>query len=327
MAGKVVGWAFEVGQRSKLTPTERFVLIAYADNASEKDGKCWPDKPEIVEKTGLSRATVYRAISSLEKSGHLLFTEDSKGRECIFLSVPWASHGETGTPESDSHDETEASHSETKKSHGENRSNKGTVKNRHKPSCESAAGTFVLPTIIDAPLRQVAEAKDAALDPAAIGRALKAYPDRDHAEEAERFAAWHLHGRGRNAGLSSVAAGFRNWLKRAEPVAAGKQPNLTVVGAEPATARAATKMEVRRLVRARARLRREVPESTYRLWLRPVRLAGISSDAVYLSVSEGTRAWCERRYSSLIAAALAAEGLPGHVSFARPEIVDHREAA
>lgn len=117
MSGKVVGWAFTEGRDRDLSPTQRYVLIAYGDNANESDGKCWPDKPEIVDKTGLSQATVYRAIKALEAEGLLTFTEDQKGRECIYLSVPWFSHGE----KDDSHGEKENSHSEK-------RSNKGTVK-------------------------------------------------------------------------------------------------------------------------------------------------------------------------------------------------------
>lgn len=125
MSGKVVGWAFEQGQARELAPTHRYVLIAYADNASEKDAKCWPDKPEIVEKTGLSQATVYRAIKALEEAGLLTFTSDEKGRECVYLAVPWSSQ----TEKTDSQGENDLSHSEK-------RTNKGTVKNRHTASVE-----------------------------------------------------------------------------------------------------------------------------------------------------------------------------------------------
>jgi hypothetical protein len=89
-------------------------------------------------------------------------------------------------------------------------------------------------------------------------------------------------------------------------------------------ARMATKMEIRRLVRARARLR---GASAYRLWVKPLRFAGIVGDTVHLIAPEDIRAWAERRYSGLIADALAAEDLPARVSFAAVEITDHREAA
>lgn len=117
MAGKVVGWAFEQSRQRGLSPTQRFILVAYADNASEGEGKCWPDKDEIIEKTGYSQATVYRAIKELEAEGLLVFTTDSKKRECVYLSVPWFSHSENGD-----------SQSEKNNSHSEKRSNKGTVK-------------------------------------------------------------------------------------------------------------------------------------------------------------------------------------------------------
>jgi len=117
MAGKVVGWAFEQSRERELSPTQRFILVAYADNAAEADGKCWPDKEEIVEKTGYSQATVYRAIKELEAAALIDFTEDSKGRPCAYLSVPWFSHSEK--------DDSQA---EKNNSHSEKSTNKGTVK-------------------------------------------------------------------------------------------------------------------------------------------------------------------------------------------------------
>jgi chromosomal replication initiator protein len=52
-------------------------------------------------------------------------------------------------------------------------------------------------------------------------------------------------------------------------------------------------------------LRASVPESTFRLWLEPLRAVGSDSDTLFLSGPEGIRAWVERRYSSLIARALS----------------------
>jgi chromosomal replication initiator protein len=62
-----------------------------------------------------------------------------------------------------------------------------------------------------------------------------------------------------------------------------------------------------------------VPESTYSLWLEPLEAVGAESDTLYLTAPEGIRAWTERRYSSLIAEAVA-EVDPSfrHVSFAEP---------
>jgi len=58
------------------------------------------------------------------------------------------------------------------------------------------------------------------------------------------------------------------------------------------------------------RLRTTVPESTFRLWLEPLRVVGSDADAVYLTAPEGIRAWAERRYSALIAQALKESGTP-----------------
>jgi len=70
---------------------------------------------------------------------------------------------------------------------------------------------------------------------------------------------------------------------------------------------------------AKERLRTSVPESTYRLWLEPLEAAGAEGETLYLTAPEGIRAWTERRYSSLIAEALAEVDSPlRQVSFAEP---------
>ncbi len=68
------------------------------------------------------------------------------------------------------------------------------------------------------------------------------------------------------------------------------------------------------------RLQGSVPESTYRIWFEPLRVAGAAGDTLYLTArEERVRAWAERRYSSLIGEALAAAGTPLiRVSFASP---------
>lgn len=68
------------------------------------------------------------------------------------------------------------------------------------------------------------------------------------------------------------------------------------------------------------RLRASVPESTYRIWFEPLRVAGAGGDTLYLTASEErVRAWAERRYAALITEALADSGTPiCRVSFAPP---------
>ena len=81
-----------------------------------------------------------------------------------------------------------------------------------------------------------------------------------------------------------------------------------------------SKQELDALWRAtQDRLRASVPESTYRLWLEPLKAVGADGDTLYLTAPEGIRAWAERRYAALIAEALADSGTPlRRVSFAAP---------
>ncbi|MDX6626373.1 MAG: chromosomal replication initiator protein [Solirubrobacterales bacterium] len=58
------------------------------------------------------------------------------------------------------------------------------------------------------------------------------------------------------------------------------------------------------------RLRASVPESTFRLWLEPLKATGADGETLYLSAPEGIRTWAERRYAALIAEALADSGTP-----------------
>jgi chromosomal replication initiator protein len=75
------------------------------------------------------------------------------------------------------------------------------------------------------------------------------------------------------------------------------------------------------------RLRASVPESTYRLWLQPLRAVGASGDTLYLSAPEGIRAWAERRYTSLIGEALASSAADlRQVSFTAQEGPDAVDA-
>jgi chromosomal replication initiator protein len=71
------------------------------------------------------------------------------------------------------------------------------------------------------------------------------------------------------------------------------------------------------------RLRASVPDSTYRLWLEPLKATGSDRDTLYLAAPESIRAWAERRYTALIVAALADSKTPlRRVSFAPPEPTD-----
>ncbi len=58
----------------------------------------------------------------------------------------------------------------------------------------------------------------------------------------------------------------------------------------------------------RQRLRAAVPESTFRIWLEPLRVVGAQGETLYLAAPDGIRTWVERRYSSLLREALAEAG-------------------
>jgi chromosomal replication initiator protein len=54
----------------------------------------------------------------------------------------------------------------------------------------------------------------------------------------------------------------------------------------------------------RRRLQASVPDSTFKLWLEPLRVVGAAGETLYLAAPENVQAWVERRYSKLIVEAL-----------------------
>jgi chromosomal replication initiator protein len=69
----------------------------------------------------------------------------------------------------------------------------------------------------------------------------------------------------------------------------------------------------------RWRLRAAVPESTFKIWLEPLRPVGTRGTTLYLFAPEGIRTWVERRYAALLCEALAESS-----SFTEVGFVDSR---
>lgn len=69
MSVKVMTAVWENGPTDS---TQRFVLLALADNASDDGGNAYPSIPGMARKCALSERTVIRAIDALVKSGYLI---------------------------------------------------------------------------------------------------------------------------------------------------------------------------------------------------------------------------------------------------------------
>jgi chromosomal replication initiator protein len=65
------------------------------------------------------------------------------------------------------------------------------------------------------------------------------------------------------------------------------------------------------------RLRASVPDSTFNLWLKPLKVLGASGSTLHLSAPDSIRSWVERRYATLIGEALEGAGAGlSEISFA-----------
>lgn len=347
MAGKVVGWAFEIGRTEELPATQRFVLVAYADNASEKEGKCWPEKTEIVEKTGLSRATVYRAVRTLESKGHLSETTDAKGRECLFLAVPWASHcetdesqGETRAAEALSQPETGKSQGENPESHSETSTNKGTVKNRQEPS-HTVWGKVGGKKVTEPEFTLAAEIADAFNAAAGTGYSARAHltpivgrirehPDLDadahRAIIAAVFAVPWWDGRPGPQVIYGSSAQFERSLETSRDPAAKRHLQSVKPAADLAEFGADRKDADSWWPAITERIQAKVPDSTYQLWIEPLVPLGAKDSVLLLGAPAGVRTWVERRYLPLILAAAKQVGVPWNEVFFT-SVEDGRAAA
>lgn len=75
MSVTFMGYVF----KSKLYPTERFILLAYADHADGEGGNIYPSISTIAEKTGYSERTVQRVTAKL--CHDKILVADGKGKK------------------------------------------------------------------------------------------------------------------------------------------------------------------------------------------------------------------------------------------------------
>lgn len=83
MSIEVMSW---VWKKSKATGTDKFVLLAIADNAWDDGSNAWPSVSTISRKTGLSVRTVQRCIQNLHDIGELK-TIDRPGHSNLYRVV------------------------------------------------------------------------------------------------------------------------------------------------------------------------------------------------------------------------------------------------
>ena len=68
MSVKVMGAVFDI---KGLSPTLKFVLLAYADHASHDGSGIWPAVQSIATKTGYSKRTIQNATKELQELGYM----------------------------------------------------------------------------------------------------------------------------------------------------------------------------------------------------------------------------------------------------------------
>lgn len=113
MSLRAITWAFD---QHDTNPTQRLLLLAYGDFANSDD-EAWPSIETLVEKTGYSKATIYRARTELCELGKLekLETRDHY-RICLTERKDFSER--------------------EKDSQSEKSTNKGTVKNPKEPGVD-----------------------------------------------------------------------------------------------------------------------------------------------------------------------------------------------
>jgi hypothetical protein len=99
---KVMTWVWDHSRSKK---TERLVLLAIADCASEDGSNAYPCTAELMRKTGLSERGVQSAISNLVKLGELFVGRNLGPRGCnryrVVMATPAESAGVQDLPPAD----------------------------------------------------------------------------------------------------------------------------------------------------------------------------------------------------------------------------------
>ena len=88
-------WAFERGRDAKLTATERQVFVAIAYHANAKDGRSFASAERLAADTGLSVATVWRALPRI-RAANIVPSVDGRGRRPIEWRFPQVPQGQSG---------------------------------------------------------------------------------------------------------------------------------------------------------------------------------------------------------------------------------------
>lgn len=87
MSVRVSTW---VWHETGASGSDLLVLLALADSAND-DGQCWPGVDVLVEKTRMSRATVFRRLDALESAGLIERLRRGKRQTNVYrVVVPWA---------------------------------------------------------------------------------------------------------------------------------------------------------------------------------------------------------------------------------------------
>jgi len=96
MSIDATNWAWS--QRD-VTPTEKLILLSYADRAGETH-EAWPSWSRLILDTGLDRKTIYYGLGSLQKKGKMIKTGEKKGQVYVYRLIGVTSRESNELPSS-----------------------------------------------------------------------------------------------------------------------------------------------------------------------------------------------------------------------------------
>ena len=79
-------WAWSL---QGLSPTEKLVLLSFADRAGETH-EAWPSWSRLILDTGITRKTLNKVLNSLQEDGHIIKTGDKKRQVYVYrlMGIP-----------------------------------------------------------------------------------------------------------------------------------------------------------------------------------------------------------------------------------------------
>ena len=207
----------ELASRRDLGSTEK-ILLAIITNRIGKNGLCWPSVRRLARDAGIDKATVLRAVATLQKTGDLIVENHGQGKSQAYRlpsltvremrtvsATPTVRKARTGVRKTRTELSAKRVHIRTSK-----RTNKRTI---GKNPLTNDPVVLEIPTV-DGNHWQLLESK--------LAEYRQTFPDIDVLQECRKARQWCVDNPSRQKTARGMLKFLSGWLNRAQPKAGGE---------------------------------------------------------------------------------------------------------